>query len=188
LGWTTNALFNRNKSFINNAENASDTYTMGQGARITWNYKEKLDFNLAGNINYSIAQYSLQPQNNVNFFTSTVVADITYTFDNGLIIGTEVDYFSNSGLAEGFNQNFTIWNASISKQVFKNKSGEIKFRVYDGFRQNVGISRTTTETYIQDVSNVVLTRYYMVSFTYNINRFAAQRQEQERQNRMIFGR
>jgi hypothetical protein len=188
LGWTTNALFNRNKSFINNAENTSDTYTMGQGARITWNYKEKLDFNLAGNINYSIAQYSLQPQNNVNFFTSTVVADITYTFDNGLIIGTEVDYFSNSGLAEGFNQNFTIWNASISKQVFKNKSGEIKFRVYDGFRQNVGISRTTTETYIQDVSNVVLTRYYMVSFTYNINRFAAQRQEQERQNRMIFGR
>jgi len=188
LGWTTNALFNRNKSFINNAENTSDTYTMGQGARITWNYKEKLDFNLAGNINYSIAQYSLQPQNNVNFFTSTVIADITYTFDNGLIVGTEVDYFSNSGLAEGFNQNFTIWNASISKQVFKNKSGEIKFRVYDGFRQNVGISRTTTETYIQDVSNVVLTRYYMVSFTYNINRFAAQRQEQERQNRMIFGR
>jgi hypothetical protein len=188
LGLNTNLLFNRNKSFINNAENTSDNYSLGQGARITWNYKEKLDFNLSGNVNYSIAQYSLQPQNNVNFFTSTIVADITYTFNNGLILGTEVDYFSNSGLADGFNQNFTIWNASISKQVFKNKSGEIKLRVYDGFRQNVGISRTTAETYIQDVSNVVLSRYYMVSFTYNINRFAAQRQEQERQNRMIFGR
>lgn len=188
LGLTTNMLFNRNKSFINNAENISDTYTMGQGARITWNYKEKLDFNLSGYLNYSIAQYSLQPQNNANFFTSTVMADITYTFNNGLILGTEIDYFSNSGLADGFNQNFTIWNASISKQVFKDKSGEIKLRVYDGLRQNVGISRSTTETYIQDVSNVVLSRYYMVSFTYNINRFAAQRQEQERQNRFIFGR
>lgn len=188
LGLNTNMLWNRNKSFINNAENTSDNYTFGQGARITWNYKEKLDFNLAGNLNYSIAQYSLQPQNNVNFFTSTVVADITYTFDNGLILGTEIDYFSNSGLAEGFNQNFTIWNASISKQVFKDKRGEIKLRVYDGFKQNIGISRTTAETYIQDVSNVVLSRYYMVSFTYNINRFAAERQAQERQNRMIFGR
>ncbi|GAB4128763.1 MAG: TonB-dependent receptor [Raineya sp.] len=188
LGLSTNFLFNRNKSFINNAENTSDTYTMGQGARIVWNYKEKLDFNLSGNLNYSIAQYSLQPQNNVKFFTSTIIADISYTFDNGLILGTEVDYFSNSGLAEGFNQNFTIWNASISKQVFKDKRGEIKLRVYDGFRQNVGISRTTAETYIQDVSNVVLSRYYMLSFTYNINRFAAQRQEQERQNRIIFGR
>jgi hypothetical protein len=185
LSLNTNVLWNKNKSFINSAENTSNTYTMGQGARIVWNYKERLDFNLSGNIQYNIAEYSLQPQNNVNYFTNTVIADITYTFPNGLILGTEVDYFVNSGLADGFNQNFTIWNASIAKQLFKDKRGEIKLRVYDGLRQNVGISRTVAETYIQDVSNVVLQRYYMLSFTYNINRLAAQRQEQQRMDRMM---
>jgi len=188
LSLNTNLAWNKNKSFINNTENISNTYTVGQGARIVWNYKERLDFNLSGNINYSMADYSLQPQNNTNYFTNTVIADITYTFSNGLILGTEVDYFVNSGLADGFNQNYTIWNASISKQVFKDKRGEIKLRVYDGLKQNVGISRTVAETYIQDVSNVVLQRYFMLSFTYNINRLAAQRQEQQRMDRMIIGR
>lgn len=188
LSLNTNLALNKNKSFINNTENTSSTYIVGQGARIVWNYKENLDFNLSGNINYNIAEYSLQPQNNVNYFTNTVIADVTYTFRNGLILGTEVDYFVNSGLADGFNQNYTIWNASIAKQVFKDKRGEIKLRVYDGFKQNVGISRTVSETYIQDVSNVVLQRYFMLSFTYNINRLAAQRQEQQRMDRMMNGR
>lgn len=188
LSLNTNLAWNKNKSFINNAENTSSTYIVGQGAKLVWNYKENLDFNLSGNINYNMAEYSLQPQNNVNYFTNSVIADITYTFRNGLILGTEVDYFVNSGLADGFNQNYTIWNASIAKQVFKDKRGEIKLRVYDGLKQNIGISRTVSETYIQDVSNVVLQRYFMLSFTYNINRLAAQRQEQQRMDRMMNGR
>ncbi|MCU0440229.1 MAG: outer membrane beta-barrel protein [Raineya sp.] len=188
LSLNTNLAWNKNKSFINNAENTSSTYLVGQGAKIVWNYKEKLDFNLSGNINYNMTEYSLQPQNNVNYFTNTLIADITYTFPNGLILGTEVDHFVNSGLADGFNQNYTIWNASIAKQVFKDKRGEIKLRVYDGLKQNVGISRTVSETSIQDVSNVVLQRYFMLSFTYNINRLAAQRQEQQRMDRMMNGR
>jgi hypothetical protein len=188
LNITTNLLWSKNKSFINKSENISNTYTMGQGARITWNYKEKLDFNLSGNINYSIVEYSLQPKNNSKYLTNTLIADITYTLPNGWILGTEVDYFANSGLAAGFNQNYTIWNGSIAKQLFKDKSGEIKVRVYDGLKQNVGISRTTTDTYIQDVSNVVLQRYFMLTFTYNINRLAAQKQEQDRIQQRIFGR
>ncbi|GIV30078.1 MAG: hypothetical protein KatS3mg028_1144 [Bacteroidia bacterium] len=188
LSLATNGLWNRNISFINDARNISNTYTIGQTARIVWNFKENLDFNLSGTLNHTNQLYSLQPQNNVSYFTNILVADVTYTFNNGLVLGTEVDYFANSGLAEGFNQNFTIWNVSLAKQVFKDKRGEIKVRVYDALQQNIGISRTTTETYIQDVSNVVLQRYFMLSFTYNINRFAAQRQEQERMNRMMFGR
>ncbi len=188
LSLATNGLWNRNISFINDARNIANTYTIGQTARIVWNFKENLDFNLSGTLNHTNQNYSLQPQNNVSYFTNILVAEVTYTFNNGLVFGTEVDYFANSGLAEGFNQNFTIWNVSLAKQVFKDKRGEIKVRVYDALQQNIGISRTTTETYIQDVSNVVLQRYFMLSFTYNINRFAAQRQEQERMNRMMFGR
>ncbi|MDX1905071.1 MAG: outer membrane beta-barrel protein [Thermonemataceae bacterium] len=185
LGLTSNFLWNSNKSFINNAENISQTYTLGQGVRFVWNYKEALDLNLLGNLNYSVAEYSLQPQNNNYYFTTSFMADITYTFPWGIVLGTELDYFANSGLAEGFNQNYTIWNVSVAKQLFKDKRGELKLRVYDALEQNVGISRNTTETYIQDVSNVVLQKYFMLTFTYNINRFAAQRQEERRMERMM---
>lgn len=185
LSLATNGLWNRNISFINNAQNIANTYTLGQTVRLVWNYKENLDFNLSGTINYNNQRYSLQPQNNISYFTNIFVADITYTFDNGLVLGTEVDYFANSGLAEGFNQNYTLWNVSLAKQVFKDKRGEIKLRVFDALRQNIGISRSVTETYIQDVSNMVLQRYFMLSFTYNINRFAAQQQEQMRMNRLF---
>ena len=182
LNLTTNILWNRNKSFINNNENITNNYIAGQGVRLNWNYKESLDLALTGNISYSVADYSLQSQNNVKYTTATVGLDATYTFKNGIILAVDVDYYTNYGLAAGFNQEYTILNGSIAKQIFKNKSGELRLRVYDGLKQNISINRSASDTYIQDTSNMVLQRYFMLSFRYNINAIAQQQQSQGNNN------
>ncbi len=186
LNLTTNVLWNRNKSFINNNENITNNYTAGQGVRLNWNYKESLDLALTGNLSYSVAEYSLQAQNNVNFTTATAGLDVTYTFKNGIILAVDVDYYSNSGLSAGFNQEYTILNGSIAKQIFKKKNGELRLRVYDGLMQNISINRNASDTFIQDTSNMVLQRYFMLSFRYNINAIAqqqAQGNNNQRRNR-----
>ncbi|HEY4148044.1 MAG TPA: hypothetical protein VGM41_03910, partial [Chitinophagaceae bacterium] len=46
-----------------------------------------------------------------------------------------------------------------------------KLSVFDLLNQNVSISRTATETYVEDVQNTVLQQYFMLTFTYNLKNF-----------------
>jgi len=45
-------------------------------------------------------------------------------------------------------------------------------QVFDLLRQNTGFSRNTSQNYIDDMSYKVLNRYWLLSFTYSISRFA----------------
>ena len=72
----------------------------------------------------------------------------------------------------GYNLNAVLWKAGIAKQVFKNKKGEFRLQVYDILSQNIGVSRNSSQNYIEDASSNVLKRFWQLSFTYNISRFA----------------
>jgi len=50
--------------------------------------------------------------------------------------------------------------------------GLYRLQVFDILRQNTGFSRNTSQNYIDDVSYQVLNRYWLLSFTYSISRFA----------------
>jgi hypothetical protein len=115
-------------------------------------------------------KYSLQERNNTSYFTHVYSTDATYTLPKNFILSTDFDYTFNTGRTDGFNQNYAIWNGSIAKQVFKNKRGEIKASVFDILNQNTSVYRNVAQNYIEDVQNSVLKRYFMLTFTYNINR------------------
>ncbi|MBD0288559.1 MAG: outer membrane beta-barrel protein, partial [Flavisolibacter sp.] len=92
------------------------------------------------------------------------------TLPENFILSTDLDYATTTGLASGYNQNYFLWNASLSKQVFKNKRGELKLSINDILNQNTNVSRNTADNYIEDVRNLTLRRFAMLSFTYNLNR------------------
>lgn len=167
---TTRVNLNRDASMIDGLKNYIKNFTLGEDLRVNYNYREKLDFGVTASVNYTVAQYTIQPQRNNSFYTHIYSADLTYTMPRGFILSTDIDFTAYTGRSDGFNQKFTMWNASLAKQLFKSRKGELKLSVFDILNQNVSLTRNTSDNYVEDVQTNVVQRFVMLTFTYNINR------------------
>jgi len=177
INLSLNIGLNQSQTLVNNQSNYTKNTNTGFNASWTTNLKKNFDMNFSSNSSFSFARYSLQPQQNGDYFTQTFSAEPTYYTNSGWVLSSDFNYVKNTGRADGFNTAVPLWNASIAKQIFKKKQGEIKFYVFDLLNQNISVSRNITGNTIQDVSTKVLTRYFMLSFTYNLRKFGAGNQQ-----------
>src|SRR5690606_5189479 len=134
---------------------------------------EKIIFGLNYSANYSVSNTSLDVGNSYHYFNQNLGGNITYTFWKGVRVNSSVSYQNNSGLTQGYNQSFVLWNASLGKKLFNQQQGEISLSVNDILNKNMSINRTVNEMYITDTSSNTLRQYFMLSFTYNLRKFGA---------------
>lgn len=184
---TTNFNFNRDISYTNGTKGSTRNFVITQGLSFNYVYKELFDFATSAGASYNGARYSVQENNNTNYFNYSFSFDFNVNLPLGFIVGVDLDYTLNTGLAAGYNQDVTMFNAFISKSVFRNKQGLIKLQGFDLLNQNVSISRNVGENYIEDVQTRVLQRFCLVSFSYFLNRFGANSNGAARNSRLKSG-
>ncbi len=174
LNFSTNLSTNRNISILNGSVNNTFNSDIGEKVGWTMNLNEKFDLNLHASTNYSSIKNSINTQTNANYFTNSIWAEPTYTFKGGWVFSNDFTYTFYSGRTSGYNVSVPLWNAYVSKLLFKKQNGELKFALYDILNKNQNVTRTTTNNSVADVQNNVLKQYYSITFTYNLRKFAAQ--------------
>jgi hypothetical protein len=112
----------------------------------------------------------------VDYSSWTITSNSRTDLKGGWILRYDLEYIINQGLAAEVNRNVALLNASLEKTLFKKKNGFLRFSGYDIFKQATNISRTVTGNSITDTRTNRLTRYFMVTFTYRLNRFTGQQQ------------
>lgn len=136
------------------------------------NYRsDLLDFSLRGNVSYNNVTNSLEGQRDQEYFNYGGNASTTLYLPYDFAIESDINYSTNSGYTDGFEQNEWLWNASLQKTLFKQKNGTIRFKIYDILQQRSNISRSVTSNYIRDTTTNTLTSYFMVHFVYRFNIF-----------------
>lgn len=171
INTNTSINYNRDVGFSNTRENITNNLNITQGVSFNYMQSEILDFSTAVNGNYNATRNSVQLNSNTNIFNYDLSVDFNLKLPLGLLIGSDFTYTVNTGRADGYNLNVSMLNAYFAKTMFKNKQGMIKLQGFDLLKQNVSISRNVNENYIEDVQSRVLQRYFMLSFTYFLNKF-----------------
>lgn len=171
IGLTTQASVTRSIGLINTRSNVSRNTVIGQGIRFQSDYNGKIDYGLSARINYQQARYSLLPQQNANYWSQYATADVHWQLPGHFVLNTDLTYTGTSGRAEGYNQQFVLWNAFLAKQFLKSRQAEVRLQVFDLLNQNRSLVRNTSDSYIEDVRSKVLRRYFLISVVYNLRKF-----------------
>jgi Outer membrane protein beta-barrel family/Carboxypeptidase regulatory-like domain len=162
--------------------------TVGETISWTTNIKKNFDMNLSAASSYTIPSYSGNQSSNsksgsssasLTSFTETVSTEFTAYTNNGWLIAATFDYTYTYTHSPSYNVSAPVLTPSIAKQLFKKKNGELRFSVFDVFDKNALVSKTVSANSESFSKNNVLSRYAMLTFTYNLNNFpGAQRRGQ----------
>jgi len=166
--------YNHNISFLNGAENVIDN--LGINPSFNWNFSidNAIDISANAGLRISQAKYSLQPILNNNYMTQVYGMDMTNYLPWGIVLNNNFNYTINTGRADGYNTQIPFWNASVAKSFLKNKRAEVKVSAFDLLDRNIGSSHNVNQNYIEDLRYNVLQRYFLVSFTFALNKAGKQ--------------
>jgi hypothetical protein len=178
INFTTGFNYNRTPGLINEISNISNSYIFNQGVVLSSNISSNIDFAISYTGNFNLVRNTIQPQMNNNFYTHVATGRFNWIFAKGFVVSSDISNQTYRGLGEGYNQNFALWNASVGKKFMKNNAGELKLTIFDILKQNNSISRTVSETNIQDISSRVITQYAMLTFTYTLRNFGNSQPQQ----------
>lgn len=163
--------FNNSPTLINDVTNEARTHNVNAGLTVGSNISKDLDFTMGYTLNYNTVFNSIQPQLNNNYYIHNANFRINWLPIPSLVLSSDVLFNAFAGLEDGFNQQFTLWNAGMGYRFGKDRRAELKLSVFDLLSQNNSIVRNVTETYVEDVQTTVLQQFWMMTFTYNIRHF-----------------
>ncbi len=163
--------FTQTPGLINNEINLSDNQVYSGGVVLSSNISQNVDFSVSTTPSYSIVKNSLQTQLNSNYYYQTAGLKLNLIFLKGVVFNTTMNYTLYTGLSQSYNQHYTLWNAYLGYKFLKNRGLEVKASVFDILNQNNSITRTVTDTYIEDSQAKVLNRYLMLAATYTLRNF-----------------
>jgi hypothetical protein len=176
LSLSGNLNFNHNINFVDNIKSIGKNWVVNQGFNFELNQKEWLEFTLGANYSLNSIVYDNAEKNstlqNDQYSSWTINTNASIDIPKNWVLKYDLQYEINQGLTGLVGQNLVVLNASLEKQIFKKKNGIIRLQGFDLFNQNSNITRSVNSNTITDSRSTRLNRYFMLSFTYRLQKFA----------------
>ncbi len=174
LNLSTGFEYSKLPGIINNVVSTTNNYVYSGRIGLASNVSEYVDFNLSYSVNFNNAKSTVQNNNN-RYVNQAANLQTNFLTKTGWFLQNDVSNQTYTGMSDGFNQNYWLWNAAFGKKFLKNKVAELKLSVFDLLKQNQSISREVTATHIEDSQSRVLQQYFMLTFTYSLKNFGSGR-------------
>jgi len=153
--------------------NETQTISLMEMLRLTYR-GDKLEVGVGGRARYNKSWYSINTGARPSTWNNSTDIFFNWTLPAGLNITSDFNYMFYIGYGAGYDRPSAIWNAELSKLLFKNM-GTLRLKIFDILKQARSISMNQTDNYIQETINDTLGQYIMLSFTYRFGTFGGNR-------------
>jgi Outer membrane protein beta-barrel family/Carboxypeptidase regulatory-like domain len=179
LNFTSNINYAQSQTLVDTSDTSpaplhdyTRNTTLAETVSWTTNIRKNFDMNFSSASTYNIARNSLHSTQNLDFFTEVLDGEVTAYTNSGWLIATTFTYTYSNTHTPGFNASIPLLSPSIAKELFKKKNGELKLSVFDLLNQSTSVSKVVSLNQVSDTRTTTLSRYLMLTFTYNLNNFA----------------
>ncbi len=157
--------------FINNIENItnSQSYNFSGGFNLTLG--PKLSFNIRGSYGINNTSYSIQTSLDREIINSSASASINWQFLEKTYLQANFRYnrYNNDGFEN--NTEISLLNVSLRQILGEKNRFEIRLAAIDILNQQQHIRQFATQNYIVYTESPTLSRYFMLTVSYNLRGF-----------------
>lgn len=167
---------NDERSYLNLAnftQNTNRTVSAGQNLRLVFR-DDIFEVSAGGGTRYSQTWYTIESNNKPATWTSNIQGQFIAKVPDVINVSTDARYTFYNGYSSGYNDPTLVWNAEISKQLFRNQF-TLALKCYDILNQSRNTYRSTQGSAVVDTQNNTLGRYIVLSLTYRFGTFGGQR-------------
>lgn len=165
----TNTVAGRGITLLNAMENTIQRQTFGGSINYTLTLGDVYNLNLSTSMEEQQSRYDFGLQDQV-FLNKTYEVESNLKFLKNFQWNARFRFIEYSSQTTGFSQEVPFLDLSISRFLLKNNVGELKIGVNNLLDRNVSITQTTNANYLEQRTANNLGRYFMISFTYALNK------------------
>jgi hypothetical protein len=166
-----NINYSKNFVIVNNNRSGFKTFGISPSMNGSINWKDKIEFTQQYNVNIREVSYQTNNFTDTRIVTHSSTSEVVLRVPKNWVWESSLDYRYNPQVSPGIRKSVLRWNAGINYLFLKDQKGQLKFYVFDLLKQNTNAFRSVSENFIQDTETRTLTRYFMITFTYNIRDF-----------------
>jgi len=160
--------FGNSPTLINAIENVAKNTSYSLGTDFNLTLSKKLLFGLSGNINSKDIRNSLQNDLNQKIRSYSSNSSVKWEIATKTHFDCNFSYSVYKNASFGFNRNIPLLNASVRQIIGKANRIELRLTAFDILDKNLNISQEVSEFYIVNTTSKTLSRYFMLSLSYNI--------------------
>lgn len=188
LNSSTNVGYSRTPGFINDIKFFSNQLQLGESLR-GFLMLPFLEVGVDVGYNFSNAAYKRQTAdksiaNSTNRYSSiSLNGNVTAFLPAGFEVMSSYEMERKYGNSTSSAARSSLWNASLTKKFLKDKSLILSLLAFDILNQYKPFKRSVTANYIDETTFKTVSQTFMVSLSFNINKFGGMKMGSDRNSR-----
>lgn len=160
--------FTRTPTRLNGVINTGSTWSLRSGTVVSSNISPNLDFVVSYMGSYNLRRNTEATGNTGDYFSHVAAIRFNAVAPHGIVVRQELNHnYQNNSSSSVYGQDVLLWNTTLGKKFLKNDRAEVRVTATDVLERNRSVSRSITETYVQDQRDLALGRYVQAVLTYN---------------------
>ncbi len=137
--------------------------------RLNFRPGDNFDTYLSANLNHQLTTYEFSTLEQA-YLNQTYSMETNWNFLDNYRLSLAARYMKYEGRTSAFDQDIPMLEFGFSRRFLKSNSGELRLSGYNLLNRDLGVTQSADANYIERQVTNSLGRYFLLTFTYSLNR------------------